>query len=179
VRYLLAEALLDPHVQASFDLVIIDAPPRLTTGHVQAMCASTHVLIPTIIDNLSGDAVARYVDQIATHKLGPEGDARSVVCPHIAPLGVVGTMVPAGKDLSSEIHLLKQRLAATRLNTQVLPQECFIRQRPLYRENAGNLIAYAARPDAANYRELREEVDRLGDYIAPMMGASGRGWVRT
>jgi hypothetical protein len=35
VRYLLAEALLDPHVQRDYDLIIIDSPPRLTTSHVQ------------------------------------------------------------------------------------------------------------------------------------------------
>jgi len=180
VRYLLAEALLDPQVQANFDLVIIDAPPRLTTAHVQAMCASTHLLVPTILDSLSGDAVARYVDQIAIHKLGPEGDARSVICPQISPLGVVCTMVPtAPRDLTGDINLLAQSLAAARLNTQVLPQECFIRHRSLYRESAGNLIAYAATSEAAAHRALRDEVDQLGDHIAPMMGAPGRGWVRT
>jgi hypothetical protein len=102
-----------------------------------------------------------------------------VVCPRIAPLGVVGTMVPAGKDLSGDIHLLARSLAATRLNTQILPKECFIRHRPLYRESAGNVIAYAATSEDAPHRALREEVDRLGDQIAPMMGAPGRGWVRT
>jgi chromosome partitioning protein len=167
-------------VQADFDLVIIDAPPRLTTGHVQAMCASTHVLIPTILDSLSGDAVARYVDQIATHKLGPEGDAGVAICPQIAPLGVVCTMVPTGRrDLSGDINLLAQRLAAARFSTQLLPQECFIKQRPLYRESAGNLIAYAATSEAADHRDLRDEVGKLGDHIAQMMGATGRGWLRT
>jgi chromosome partitioning protein len=175
VRYLLAEAFLDPQVQTNFDLVIIDAPPRLTTAHVQAMCASTHLLIPTILDGLSGDAVARYIDQIASHKLGPDGDARSVICPQITPLGVACTMVPNNRrDLSGDINLLSQRLAAARLNTQVLPQECFIHHRPLYRESAGSLIAYAAPSEAADYRELREEVDSLGDHIAPLMGAAGR-----
>jgi chromosome partitioning protein len=180
VRYLLAEALSDPHVQTNFDLVIIDAPPRLTTRHIQAMCAATHVLVPTILDGLSGDAVARYIEQIAVHKLGPEGDARSVICPQIAPLGVVCTMVPnSRRDLSGDVNLLAETLGATRLKTQILPQECFIHHRPLYRESAGDLIAYAAPSEAADYRELRAEVDRLGDHIAPLVGAPGRGWVRT
>jgi chromosome partitioning protein len=94
LRYLLAEALLDPHVQANFDLIIIDAPPRLTPSHIQAMCASTHLLIPTILDGLSGDAVARYLDQIATHKLGLPGASKLAICPYLQPIGVVCTLVP-------------------------------------------------------------------------------------
>ena len=181
VRYLLAEALLEPQVQMNFDLVLIDAPPRLTTAHIQAMCASTHLLVPTILDGLSVDAVARYIEQVAIHKLGPEGDGRSTICPQIAPLGVVCTMVPNnGRDLSGDINLLTLGLEASRrLRSQVLPQECFIRQRPLYRESAGSVIAYAAPSNDAAHRDLREEVDRLGDHIAPLMGAPGRGWVRT
>lgn len=177
VRYLLAEALLDPHVQRSFDLVIVDAPPRLTTSHVQAMCASTHLLVPTILDSLSGDAVARYIDQVATHKLGPEGDAKSAICPYLTPLGVVCTLVPNNtRNLEGDINLLAQRLEVPRLKTHVLPQEYFIRQRPPYRECAGQLIAYASQSNANEYRELREEVDRLGREIGDRMGATGRGW---
>lgn len=70
VRYLMAEALLDPHVQQDYDMVIIDSPPRLTTSHVQALCTSTHILVPTILDRLSGDAVARYVDQTLPTRWG-------------------------------------------------------------------------------------------------------------
>jgi chromosome partitioning protein len=180
VRYLLADAMLHPQVQSNFDIVIIDAPPRLTTAHVQALCASTHLLVPTILDGLSGDAVASYIDQVATHKLGLAGDACTAICPQITPLGVVCTMVPNNRrDLSGDINVLSARLAAARLNTKMLAAECFIRQRPVYRECAGSLIAYAAVSDAIEYRELREEVDRLGDYIAPLLGAAGRGWVRT
>lgn len=180
VRYALAEALLDPQVQSNFDLAIIDAPPRLTTAHVQAMCASTHLLIPTILDSLSVDAVARYVDQIATHKLGPKGDDRSVICPHLEVLGVVCTLVPnTTRDLSGDINLLTRGLGAARLATQVVPEQCFIRQRPPYRDCAGSLIAYAATSQAAPYDELRKEVDRLGDFIAPKIGAAARNWMRT
>lgn len=179
VRYLLAEALLHPRVQANFDLVIIDAPPRLTTSHMQAMCASTHLLVPTALDGLAGDAVARYLDQVATHKLGLIGDASRVICPHLQVVGVVCTLLPGvNRDLSGPLNELRQRIAAARIRPDILPEECFIRQRTPYRECAGEKIAYAATTRNRDYRAMREEVDRLGDVLAHRLGASHRGWAR-
>jgi cellulose biosynthesis protein BcsQ len=180
LRYLLAEALLHPDVRARFDLVIIDSPPRLTTSHIQAMCAATHLLVPTILDNLSGDAVGRYLDQVATHKLGLPTDARLAICPHLQPIGVVCTMVPNNKaDLSGLLNELERRVSATRLaKTPIVPQDCFIRQRTPYREHAGERIAYAAVSGDKYHEDLRAEVDRLGDWVAPKLGAEAKGWKR-
>jgi chromosome partitioning protein len=179
VRYLLAEALLDPLVRANFDLVIIDSPPRLTPSHIQAMCASTHLLVPTILDGLAGDAVARYLDQVATHKLGPPGNSPRAICPNLQPIGVVCTLLPSGRrDLSGPLNELRRRIAAARLNPDIVPQDCFIRQRTPYRDHAGERIAYAATSKDQDHRDLRDEVDRLGDWIAPKLGAEPRGWIR-
>lgn len=179
VRYVLAEALLDANVQTSFDLVIVDSPPRLTTSHIQAMCASTHLLVPTILDGLSGDAVGRYLDQIATHKLGPPGDETAAICPHIRPIGVVCTMLPPNHgSLLGKINLLRQRISAARLKTDIVPEDCFIRQRTPYRDHAGERIAYAASSNDRAHEDLRTEVDHLGDYIAPLLGAAAKGWKR-
>jgi chromosome partitioning protein len=179
VRYLLVEALLDPQVQTNFDLVIIDAPPRLTTSHIQAMCASTHLLIPTILDGLSGDAVARYLEQIATHKLGLSGDARRAICPFLQPIGVVCTLLPnTRRDLTGPLTDLRNRIEAARLRPHIVAEECFVRQRTPYRDCAGERIAYATTTNSQEYRELREEVDRLGTFVADRLGASGRGWAR-
>jgi chromosome partitioning protein len=181
VRYLLAASLLNPRVQSSFDLVIIDSPPRLTTSHIQAMCASTHLLVPTILDGLSGDAVARYLDQIAVHKNGPNGVARRAICPYLQPVGVVCTLVPrANADLSGRITVLQQRIAAAPIRpvVELTPEDCFIKQRTPYRDHAGELLAYAALSNDEQHRDLRAEVDRLGDWIAPRIGAQARGWSR-
>ncbi len=179
IRYLLAEALLHPRVQANFDLVIIDAPPRLTTSHMQSMCASTHLLVRTALDGLAGDAVARYLDQIATHKLGLLGDSGRVICPHLQAVGVVCTLLPnVNRDLSGPLNELRGRIAAARLRPDILPEGCFIRQRTPYRECAGEKIAYAATTRNQDYRALRDEVDRLGDVLAARLGAAHRGWAR-
>jgi chromosome partitioning protein len=177
LRYLLAEALLHPQVQTSFDLIIIDSPPRLTPSHIQAMCASTHLLIPTILDGLAGDAVARYLDQVATHKRGPPGDSSRAICPHLQPIGVVCTLLPQDRtNLEGPVNVLRGRIAAAALRPDIVPEECFIRHRPPYRQHAGERIAYAAESEDAAHERLREEVDRLGDWIAPKLGAAPRGW---
>jgi len=178
VRYLLAEALLDPHVQENYDLVVIDAPPRLTTAHVQAMCASTHLLVPTILDRLPGDAVARYIDQVATHKLGPSGNESLAICPALEPIGIIGTMIPPRVDISGFLNQLRASLVAARLQPHVFGEELLMHQRPPYRRCAGERIAYAATERSAIFEAMRKELDHLGDETARRLGAAGRRWVR-
>ena len=170
VRFLLAETLLHPRTQQSYDLVIIDAPPRLSTSHVQALCAAKYVLIPTILDGLSSDAVGRYLEQIATHKLGPPDAPGVLLCPVIEPIGVVCNLRPANVNLAGRIGELKERLAPARLQTDILPEDCFIRVRSQFRDEAGDRIAYLADTKFQPYRELREEIDRLGSTVADRMG---------
>ena len=67
-RYYLANALLHPDVQNRYDRIIIDAPPRMVAGQIQALCASTYVLIPTILDRLSAEAVLRFANQLSEEK---------------------------------------------------------------------------------------------------------------
>lgn len=177
IRFILSQTLQNPRVQAEFDLVLIDAPPRLTTSHIQALCASTHVLIPTILDGLSSDAVARYLDQLATLKLGPLGNDRLRLCPQIEPLGVVCTMVrPAPFDPTEDLNALQASIDAARLPTDVL-RDCLIKRRSPYSDCAGVCIAYVKETRAADYENLREEVDKLGATLADRLCATGRRWI--
>jgi cellulose biosynthesis protein BcsQ len=59
VRYTLAKILHSDIVQRAFDLIIIDCPRRLTTLKIQALCAGSHLLVPTIFDRTSAQAVVR------------------------------------------------------------------------------------------------------------------------
>ncbi len=167
LRYKLAETFHDPAVQANFDIIIIDAPPRLTTAHIQALCASTHLLIPTILDQLSGDAIARYADQIALHKS---------ISPYLEIIGVVGTVVPSNVSLRSQIENLEARLTEARLVPHILPEACFIHQRALYRDTAGEQIAYLSESNSQGFRDLRVEVDALGRIVAEAINWQTRGW---
>jgi cellulose biosynthesis protein BcsQ len=64
VRFRLANLLLSPEMEREFDLVLIDAPPRLSTGAMNALCASHAILVPTILDALSVDAVGRFLQRV-------------------------------------------------------------------------------------------------------------------
>lgn len=89
IRYFLAETLLSEDVQKNdtefrgYDIVLIDAAPRLTTGTVQALCASTHLLIPTILDKMSVDAVRYFLEQYFTN---------IDIWPQLKLMGILGTM---------------------------------------------------------------------------------------
>jgi cellulose biosynthesis protein BcsQ len=61
IRYTLAELLHSNAVRDNFHLVIIDSPPRITTGGIQALCAGSHVLIPTKLDMGSARAAVQLV----------------------------------------------------------------------------------------------------------------------
>ena len=84
-RYFTHAILSDRAVQDKFDIVIIDAPPRLSTATVNALCASTHVLIPTILDSMS--------TQAALNTLRVIREFREVLNPGLDVLGIVPTMV--------------------------------------------------------------------------------------
>ena len=62
IRFNTHAYLNSPYVRANFDLVIIDTPPRISAATANALCASTHVLMPTILDTVSSRAVFRSVE---------------------------------------------------------------------------------------------------------------------
>ena len=86
VRYSLHNVLSSSEMRAEkYDIVIIDAPPRLTTASANAFCASTHVLVPTILDGGSSSAAVNTLDALLKFK--------DCVSPSLRVLGVVPTFV--------------------------------------------------------------------------------------
>jgi cellulose biosynthesis protein BcsQ len=61
IRYNLARALHSQEVQQNFDRIIIDAPPRMTPGPVNALCASTYLVVPFVLDILSAERVGLFL----------------------------------------------------------------------------------------------------------------------
>jgi chromosome partitioning protein len=86
VRYRLANVLLQPRVQQRFDIVLIDVPPRLTAGTINALCTSTHVLIPTIFNPIAAEPVPNFLGAATglLHNLNPTASF----------IGIVETMAP-------------------------------------------------------------------------------------
>ncbi|MBX2797336.1 MAG: ParA family protein [Myxococcales bacterium] len=67
----------------SFDVVLFDCPPRLTTSSVNALCASDFVLIPVQLTDSAWEAVPRTVQWL--RRLGKASRAE--------PMGVVANQV--------------------------------------------------------------------------------------
>lgn len=104
VRYRLRDVLASPDF-SEYDVVIIDAPPRFSTGTINALCASTHLLIPTILDLLSSEAVTYFATQLQ--------ELKPTVFPHLNVVGVVPTMIHPGRgELTSREDRVAERINA-------------------------------------------------------------------
>jgi len=84
IRYNFARVLHSDEIQRNFQRVIIDAPPRITTGFINALCASTHLVVPFVLDRLSAERVGQSLERIRRMK--------GQLFPHLELAGVVGTM---------------------------------------------------------------------------------------
>jgi chromosome partitioning protein len=167
MRYSLASILHSGVARQHFDLVIIDAPPRLTAGCVQALCAGTHLLIPTVLDSLSAEAVGTFVKQIQI--LEP-------ICPFLEFAGVLGNMTGTTGLQTHEnrtIAAINKVLEKLGRPTDLLPTELFIPDRAALGRIAGQGIAYAHRgstpEEKLKYDEVRRIFDAIGGEIAKRM----------
>jgi cellulose biosynthesis protein BcsQ len=186
VRYNLARALLSDEIQSRYSRVIIDAPPRLTTGCVQALAAATHVLVPTILDDMSAEAVGAFANQLRVNQ---------AIWPNLKLLGAVGTMTtfnPAPNGILKEdaltqfeldavvsirdaLNLALQSAHKPLVDTGIFPIECFIPNKAELGRAAGHRIAYASSANTSALREIREAFDRLGDEIDRRIAISRSG----
>jgi cellulose biosynthesis protein BcsQ len=187
IRYSLARTLHSPEIQGRFDIVIIDAPPRLTTSSVQALCAATHVLIPTILDGLSAEATGGFIDQLCTNHS---------IWPHLKLLGAFGNMTDnltadlsggpidgslrdfeaeAHTTLRDAIHAALEKAGPSLRAVQgsaVFPETCFIPQKTVLGREAGDRIGYRRTGGTQAVQEVSRAFDRLGDEIDRRISAT-------
>lgn len=97
LRYRLAHTLSHPDVRREYAAIVIDMPPRLALGSINAIFASHYFLVPTILDKLSGEAVQRFISQVK--------DIKSEFQLDIELAGIVGTMTrlaePSGQEIGN------------------------------------------------------------------------------
>jgi cellulose biosynthesis protein BcsQ len=168
IRYFLANLLFSEEVRGQYELVVLDAPPRLTTAFVQALCAGTHLLIPTILDDLSADAVSNFGEQLLLHER---------LWPNLRVLGVLGTMTSRtddGRDPSKDGYetkilrtttdKLQEELSKARgplRSVELLPYKFSIPERTPLARATGQGIPY---PQVSQiqvmFDQLAEEVEK-------------------
>ena len=159
IRYILFDVLHPESGNAPYDLIIIDAPPRLTAACVQSLCAATHLVVPTVMDRLSAEAVGTFVDQVELLK-------SAGVCPEIQFAGVVGYKpIKVPTHVSEVREILNDTLSKLNSDVELLPDDFDIPSLRLIAENAGDIIPYAISSDAADARNVREVFDNLGGEL--------------
>src|SRR5215468_3363188 len=159
-RYRLANLLLSEDVGDEYDVALIDAPPRLTAATINAFCASTHLLVPTVYDKMSAEAVGTFLNGVRTLK--------NALNTQIDLLGVVGSLTHRQDSLipreQNARNMAKDQVA------RVWGPNLHVFERHIPRKGA---IAEAAGGDIAFYHRdpsIRSLFVGLGDEIA------GRLW---
>lgn len=168
VRFNLASIIHGGAAREYFDLVILDAPPRLTTASIQALAASTHLLIPTVLDHLSAEAVGAFVAQLGTLK---------PICPFLKPVGIVGNMVGhLGNPLRHEegaLNAMQIGLDRQGRPVDILHKDLFIKDRAALGRVSGQGIASMLRGESPaeeeRFQEIRDMFRKLGAEVAARM----------
>ncbi len=157
IRYRLAKLILTPEVQAAYDVVLIDAPPRTSLGTINALCASHALLIPTVLDSLSVDAVGRFLRRVSElRSLAP-----GLVTVSVVPSLTQGTKLrPDEEDARSEVSLALTNWSGTAGITKA-----FIRHFPTLSKIAGRDVGYIS-----DRRYARPAFDALGAEVSAQVG---------
>jgi chromosome partitioning protein len=162
VRYRLANALLQPQVRRGYDAIILDMPPRMTMGSVNALVASHYFLVPTVLDKLSVEAVPQFITNVKAIKNDMDLD--------IDLAGIVGTLTRQDALTSrEEAHVESAREGGYlwRENTDyVFPRT--VPRRQAIASAAGEDIAYLL--TGADGTNVRAILDPLFEDICKRIG---------
>lgn len=155
LMYRLCPLLARQEYQSKFGAVLIDCPPRLTAGSINALCASTHLLVPTSLDDLSAQAAEYFLSQI-TRMTG-------TIFPRLKVIGIVPSIVYSDKSfLVGEARTLDRLRAfgkTTWKRDDFVLSESRIPRKADISNTAGTGVAYLRRP------LIRQIFDRLGADI--------------
>ena len=153
-RYILYRYLLNPAVRDEFDVIILDCPPRLTTATAAALCTSTHVLVPTVLDGLSATAVTTFAKKLNQFK---------DIAPALELMGVVPVMTRFSDKLSPDETIALNSIgdaAKADLKMSIhLFEKQQIPRRAAISNAAGDALAYLKDNETQKY------FDRLGAAI--------------
>jgi cellulose biosynthesis protein BcsQ len=147
IRYKLASVLHRPEIQKAFNRIIIDAPPRFTAGFIGALCASTHLVVPFVLDILSAERVGLFLGQLERMRAG--------LFPCLKLAGVVGTMKGDSTDTLRDaekqaIREAKKRVSDIWGHDHYVLENALIPRKQGISDAAGLKIAYYELPDVFN-----------------------------
>ncbi len=155
VRYRLANVLQQPEVAQRYDLVLIDVPPRLSAGTINALCCSTHVLVPTIFNTIAAEPVENFI--VAAKRM------MSVLNPSLQFAGVLETLAPP-TGVNKEARAQGRRIIEEAIARS-------FQEVPILKSNVPQAVAIAKGGVAyLNDARARRRFDVLGAEISARIG---------
>ncbi|MBI2213665.1 MAG: ParA family protein [Acidobacteria bacterium] len=144
--YRLKDALKD--VAPGYDYVFIDTPPTLGMITVNALVASTHVLVPIQSSYFALEGTDDLLETIEKIKARPN--------PNLQLLGVVITMHDRRTTLARDIQDQIQQVFGEMLFTTTISKSIRLEESPAYKES---IFTFAPRSTGAmEYYSLSEEI---------------------
>lgn len=145
VRYILLNYMASEEFKSQYDFAILDCPPRITTGTINALTAASHVLIPSQPDGLSLPAAEYFSLQLRR--------IRPTVFPNLKLLGVVPSLTNMSTRLTDkEEEVLKEYGAKLKgiwgLEDDPIWRDAFVPRSGPIRDSAGRGLAYLRNPAA-------------------------------
>jgi chromosome partitioning protein len=135
-------------VIAEYDYVFIDTPPTLGMITVNALVASSHVLVPIQSSYFALEGTDDLLETIEKIKARPN--------PNLQLLGVVITMHDKRTTLAKDIHDQIGQVFGDRLFNTVITKSIRLEESPAYKES---IFTFAPRSSGAmEYYSLSEEI---------------------
>ncbi|HXG59392.1 MAG TPA: ParA family protein [Thermoanaerobaculia bacterium] len=131
-----------------YDYIFIDTPPTLGMITVNALVASTHVLVPIQSSYFALEGTDDLLETIEKIKARPN--------PNLQLLGVVITMHDKRTTLARDIHEQIGQVFGDRLFNTVITKSIRLEESPAYKES---IFTFAPKSSgAAEYYSLSEEI---------------------
>ncbi|HVT05523.1 MAG TPA: ParA family protein [Thermoanaerobaculia bacterium] len=135
-------------VTSDFDYIFIDTPPTLGMITVNALVASTHVLVPIQSSYFALEGTDDLLETIDKIKARPN--------PDLQLLGVVITMHDKRTTLARDIHDQIHQVFGDRLFSTIITKSIRLEESPAYKES---IFTFAPRSSGAmEYYSLSEEI---------------------
>jgi chromosome partitioning protein len=145
-HYRLKDKLKD--VAPEYDYIFIDTPPTLGMITVNALVASTHVLVPIQSSYFALEGTDDLLETIDKIKSRPN--------PDLQLLGVVITMHDKRTTLAKDIHDQIRDVFGERLFRTIITKSIRLEESPAYKES---IFSFAPRSSGAmEYYSLSEEI---------------------
>jgi chromosome partitioning protein len=145
-------------LKGRYDLIIIDTPPTLGLITVNALVASTHLIIPIQSSYFALEGTDDLLETVEKVKARPN--------PNLQVLGVVITLHDRRTTLAKDIHDQICRVFGEKVFETVITKSVRLEESPAYKES---IFTFAPQSSGAvEYGNLCDEMLRRVEMLVPM-----------